>query len=337
MSVITSSMHFNHPPFVYHNGMWAERSSRADCSKERVIKLLAARRFKRIDRVILHALGQYGYLNAYLLRRYALMKGFRNADQVLVKERLSFLLKNGLIFRYEFFHADPLTGAVNGSPFIYGLSGGGWMFLKMSYRMHLASGGIRSFYEFPDMKDGGRIAQILSLLAENQFAVLFEAQYAERIQMRTDINGKCFAGCGQRMEYHISLPDGRKMCLYPVAVRQYPGWEDFLLGRLRAIRDYYRDYYRACGEKSCAVLVLCESSEHALACENTKQSAELSDMDVFYGLDHTIAGSPDVFGRMLEVRREGEHLTRSYFRLDLCGASSLDCTKEESEQRQGDA
>ena len=322
MSEITSSLHFNHPPFVYHDGMWAERSARADCSKEHVLKLLATRRFKRIDRVLLHALGQYGYLNAYLLRRYALMKEFRDADQALVKERLSFLLKNGLIFRYEFFHGDPLTGAVNGSPFVYGLSGGGWMFLKMSYRMHLVSGGIRCFYAFPDLRDGARIAQILSLLSENQFSVLFEAQYGGRVQMRTDINGKCFSGCGQRMEYHISFPDGRKMRLYPLAVRQCPGWEDFLLERLNAIRSYYR----ACGEKSCAVLVLCESSEHALVCEGLKQDAELADMDVFYGLDHTIAGTPDVFGRMLEVRQDGDHLTRSYFRLDLCGTSSLDCS-----------
>lgn len=320
MSVITSSMQFTNSPFVYHSEMWAERSSRADCSKERVIKLLAARRFKRVDRVILHALGQYGYLNAYLLRRYACMKGFRSADQTLVKERLSFLLKNGLIFRYEFFHADLLTGAVSGSPFVYGLSGGGWGFLKMSYRMHLVSSDIRGFYEFHDLENSRRIAQILSLLAENQFAVLFEAQYADRIRMRADINGKCFVGCDQRMEYHISLPDGRKMCLYPVAVRQYPGWEDFLLGRLRAIRDYYQAH----GEKSCAVLVLCESSEHALACENSKQSSGLSDMDVFYGLDHTIVGSPDVFGRMLEVRQDGGHLTRSYFRLDLCSTSSME-------------
>lgn len=230
MAPESSFIRFNNPPFIYHKDMWAERTAKADCSKERVLNLLSARKFRKIDRVILYALGQYGYLNAYLLRRYAALCGFQGTDQALVKERLSFLLKNGLVFRYEFFHTDPDTATVNGSPFVYSLSGGGWMFLKMSYKMHLASSGIRNFYDFSDLADQKRISQILCLLAENQFSILFEDQYAnrDRFCMKSDINGKCFSDCAQRMEYPIRFSNGRRMWLYPVAVRQNDGWELYL-------------------------------------------------------------------------------------------------------------
>lgn len=279
-----------------------------------MLLLLAKHRFRKIDRLFLYALGQYGYLNAYLLRRYASVHGFQGIDQAFVKDRMTFLLKHGLVFRYEFFHKDKESAAVNGSPFVYGLSGGGWMFLKMSYRMHLASSGMRSFYDFPDLNDQQRLSQVLGLLSENQFAILFEDQYEKRVRMSAEVNGEAFSACGQRMEYHITFSGGRSLQLFPVAVRQCGAWENALLKRLSDIKTYCKKQ----GYVSFSVLVLCETSEHALACEKLKQSNRaLSRMDVFYGLDHTIAGSPDVFGRMLEVKKSGEHLTRSYFRLDF--------------------
>ena len=318
---------FNNPPFMYHAGMWAERTASADCSRDHVLLLLAKRQFTKLDRLILYSLGQYGYLNVYLIRRYAAMNGFRSANPSLIKERLSFLLKNGLLFRYEFFHTDPQTYAVNGSPFVYALSGGGWMFLKMSYKMHLLAKGIRGFYEFPDLKDQSRIAQILCLLSENQFAILFEDQYAGRIDMQADIKGVHSPHNAHRLEYRIHFPDGRKTMIFPVSIRQYADWETICLRRLSDLSAYCKKQKVT----SFSTLMICETSEHALVCEKLKQShPEFADMDVFYGLDHTIAGCPDALGRMLEVQRNGEYMTRNYFRLDLCCDTKPDTPKKKT-------
>lgn len=326
------SVHFNSPPFAYYEGMWAKRTATADCSKKQLLFLLAKRRFTKLDQQILFALGQYGYLNAYLLRRYAALNGLRGADQSDIKERLSFLRKNGLIFRYEFFHPDPGTGAVNGSPFVYALSGGGWMFLKMSYKMHLLAAGIRGFYEFPDLCDQVRIAQILGLLSENQFAILFEDQYASRTDIQSDLNGEPFVAFGQRLAYRVTFPNNQRITVYPISVRQCAGWENIYRKHLSELSLYCKEH----GIVSYSVLVICETSEHALACEKIKLSdASHADMDVFYGLDYTIAGSPDVLSRMLEIRRHGEHMSRNYFRLDLSGPDSTAACKPSTAEKIG--
>ena len=284
-----------------------------------MFSLASGKAFSRLDRQILLALSRYGYLNAFLLKKYATAQGNSGATQQAVKERLSFLVKNGMVFRYEFFHKDPYTAAVEGSPFVYSLSGGGWMFLKVSYRMHLASSGKQRFYEFPDLKDQARIAQILGMLAENQFAVLFEGQYMGRADLTAEINGGCFARCGQRMEFRVRPPGGRLLNIFPVGVRQCGEWEQEFLAKLSGIRQYAS---ATCGA-GCSVLAICESSEHAAACEERiRKDPALSGMDVFYGLDHTIAGSPDVFGRLLDIRQAPSGaISRSYFRLDICPGS----------------
>ncbi len=309
----SNDTHFTHSPFMYREGMYAERQAQADCSKKKLMELIARRKLTTIDRNILTALGRYGYLNAFLIRRYTAMQGLRS-DPALIKERLAFLLKNGLVYRYKFFYKDPESDRVCGCPFVYSVSGGGWMFLKMTCKRQLAADGIREPYGFSALDDQNELANVLGMLAENQFAIIFLDQYGGRLDMAASMNGVCAAKCGQRLSYCVAFPDGRVLEIFPFAVRRSAGWEKRYQERLQALGSYCADS----GILSYGVLVLCETSEQALACEDIRQrTQECHGLDVFYGLDHVIAASPDVLGRMLDVQCHEGGMSRSYFRLDL--------------------
>lgn len=311
--VSQTAIRFNNSPFAYHKAMYAKRQAAADCSKKNLVKLITKRELLKIDRQILFALGKYGYLNAYLLRRYVAIQGL-NANPSFMKDRLLFLQKNGLIQRYEFFHKDPGMDAECGSPFVYGISGGGWMLLKMSGKMQLAAMGIRECQMLSDLDDQDSIARVLCMLAENQFAILFFDQYRARQDMTATINGACFDACGQRLSFCIVFPDGRAIELFPFAVRRSVGWEERYREHLQSLHRYCKD-----GQiRSFSVLVLCETSEHALTCEHIRQKIpDCRGLDVFYGLDHTISACPDVLGRMLDIQCHEGGVERRFFRLDL--------------------
>lgn len=292
-------------PFTYYNGMYYVRTRHRDCSQQELKRLIAGGWFTKAHGLVLEALREFTYLNAFMIRtRLAFISGDTCCiDAVKTRKLLKSMVDKGFIQQYEFFHIDSKK-AKQGSPFIYALTGGGRKYLKR-----------QGFFDAEIVETLFSIPDVLYKLAFNQFHILFEKQYAEVDTIsRSNIYGDSYRVAAIPGAYLLRLPDHSLLDFYVLPIRDIPGWSVSFMSSLRLLRSY------AVSKKQerYLILAICTTEHQVMECHRYKElDSTTSKMSIFYTTDASIVTSPDVLDRLIEVEDGGNFGNRTIFSLHL--------------------
>ncbi len=294
-------------PFIYYEGMSYRKIKKRDSSGFEIQRMLINGTLTECHDRVMRIMGQYGYLNSYLLRTHLahISGGKHDYDGSHMRRVLKGMVQTGLLIQYELLHME--AGEICGSPFLYALSNGGVRYLKRM-GMH----GVHPFLKIPF-----DIVKVLELVSYNQFHIMFLRQHGfSPAYMHDEYFGGCYQAFGVPNLYILKLPAGSRLCLYAISVRGGEGWTKKYLSQLRAVCRYLGENHIL----DAAVLAVCETEAQAMQCARKKGcEADLKALVVFYVTDTAVMEEDDVFGRLIDVRSEGDYCRRQTVRLQLRG------------------
>lgn len=291
-------------PFAYYKGM------RYNCtknvySKSAISTMIHKAEISQTDSLILEALGQYTYLNSYMIRTHIYYSTAKkvNLSREKCRSILKHMLSRGLVLQYELHHKE--EGVEQGSAFIYALSIGGEMYCNyLGVNVALRRSQRRKEFTIPTL---------LSTLAINQFHIMMEARYTGlNIVKRSDIYKKAYVSTNVAGDYAIFLPDHTLLNMYLTGVRNTEDMSETFIHTLGRLAGYVAEI--RCG--TYFLLVICETEHQVLECERLRICNGMSKIPVLYTTDTTIATNKDVFERLIRVEdiEKGE---KTYIKLNL--------------------
>lgn len=294
-------------PFTYYKGMYYRRTKIRSCSIADIKRMIKQNDITQAHHLVIEGLNKFTYLNAFMIRCYLnyASKGTITISTVKCRKLLKGMVSKGLLQQYEFMHKDE-EGKEQGSAFIYALSSGG---LKYSIQANMSVTSKKG-----EREDVFSITKVLSMLAVNQFHILFESQYEPcGVVAMSSIYKEVYKLANVASDYLIWLPDHSMLNMYVMAVRVVPNWSEEYLQSIRRLDAYMqsRKY------KTCFLLVICETEHQAMECERFKCCNGLARVPVFYTTDASIVTYQDVFERLIQVEQEGNYGERTIFRLQI--------------------
>lgn len=293
-------------PFIYYKDMTVVHTRSRDCSKAILHKMIQHGDFSKIHEDILKIVYSYTYLNAFLIRvRLAYLYKSEIIDATKFRSLLRSMVKNGLLVQHECSYTDE-KGIKRGTPFFYSVSGGGLRHVKEQRAWSFSL--LRKEPIFS-------IKRALQILAENQFDILFERQYAKGPAMAyTDFNGSISNETSLRLLYGLRLPHNAKLELFVFSVRDDEDWLRDYRSKLKEAQSFASFH----GIDNFSILVICENEWMSMAAQRYKDTdKDLNALDVFYTTDSALVNNDGVFDRLIEVKPQNNHFERNIFRWNL--------------------
>lgn len=291
-------------PFAYYKDMHYTCTKNV-FNKSAIISMIHQAEISQTDSLILEALGQYTYLNSYMIRTHIYYTTGKKVR--LTRERCRLILKQmltrGLLLQYELLHNE--DGTEQGSAFIYSLSMGGELYCNYL--------GVNIALRRSQRKRDFTIPALLSTLAINHFHIMMEARYSrQNIVKRSDIYKKAYVSTSVAGDYAIFLPDHSLLTVYLTGVRNTEDMADGFIRTLGRLASYVNEI--RCG--TYFLLVICETEHQVMECERLRIFNGMSRIPVLYTTDTTIATNKDVFERLIRVDdiEKGE---KTYIKLNL--------------------
>jgi hypothetical protein len=241
---------------------------------------------KNTDKMILDFLGEYEYLNAYMLRCLITgsERGGEEKDKRPLQKTLKALMKTGLIKRFRIVYTD-IFCVEHSSPFIYQL------------------GTYRSLTESKEKRkaDYDHIItpiEVVSRLAFNQFIITLVLQYMyHKVYVAQN-----YGLAGTDAQVLMTLKNNNKLGFNIVTSRGNEQWKDTLKKQLTSRPNNF------------PYIVICESEQAAMEIERYhKATAEIATIGVFYICDYASISGDKLFDQVISV-----NAVNNYSSYDIC-------------------
>lgn len=292
-------------PFIYRKGEEISVVRKRNCSKIRMHSMVQNGQFTQVHEDILRILQDYTYLNSFLIRKrlsYLYQRPIMAQDSF--RKILKSMVDNGLLIQIELYYYK--HDIKNGSPFIYALSQGGKNYLKEKRKWHF---GITKESEPLD------IGRMLCILAENQFLIMTEAQYAStNLLSYMGHNAPVMRNAGIRILYGFRLPSNARWELFGFAIRDTEDCMSSFLSHLESIQQISEDNHFA----GFSVLCIIENESQSILLEKERaKHPEFDGIDVIFTTDLSIISNKSVFERLISVSVQGAKAEKIIFSWNL--------------------
>ncbi len=241
---------------------------------------------KSTDRAILDFLGNYTYLNAYMIR--CLLTGSESggdeSEKRPLQKTLKNLMKTGLISRFRIVYTDDFC-AEHSSPFIYQLGS--------AYSLSASKEKRKEEYEHIIEP-----LEVVNRLAYNQFVITVLLQY----MYRKIYIAQNFGIPGTDGQVLLTLTNGNKIGFNMITLRGDQKWKDTLRNRLLQRPNTF------------PYIIICESEQAALEIERCHKSMpDIATIGVFYICDYASISGDKIFDQVISVNAMND-----YGSYDIC-------------------